>query len=98
MAKRIPVQTVIVVRDGKRVSPPIGKPFDFTKEELSNINDRNPDAIRKLTDESVQQNDGDDGDDDLDARQEAEAAAAEKAAQAAKTGGKGANKSDDDDL
>lgn len=100
MAKRIPVQTVIVHRDGKRVSPPIGQPFDFTADEIKSLTERNPDAIRKVNDESKLAPDQHDDEDDLDARQEAEAAAADKAEKAAakkaaKTGG---DKTDDDDL
>lgn len=46
MPKRIPVQTVIVNRDGKQIAAPIGKPFDFTNEELADIKAVNPDAVR----------------------------------------------------
>lgn len=93
MAKRVPVQTIIVYRDGKRVAPPIGKPYDFTADEIKSINDRNPDASRKVTDESKPAEDGD----DETALQEAEAAAADKAAKAA-AAKKGTKPSVDDDL
>lgn len=43
--KRVPKQTVVVVRDGKSVTPPIGEPFEFTDEEVSQIESMNPDAI-----------------------------------------------------
>lgn len=46
MPKRIPMQTVIVQRDGKQVAPPIGKAFEFTREELDQIKAVAPDAIR----------------------------------------------------
>lgn len=45
---RVPQQTVVVHRDGKQVVPPIGQPFDFTAEELSDIERMNPDAVTAL--------------------------------------------------
>lgn len=48
MPKRVPVQTIVVTRDGKRVTPKIGDAFDFTAEELDDINRVNPDAVRKV--------------------------------------------------
>lgn len=52
MAQRIVNQTVIVVRDGKRVVPQIGQPFDFTPAELKDIEALQPSAVRKLINES----------------------------------------------
>lgn len=46
MPIRIPIQTVIVHRNGKNVAAPIGKPFEFTNEELAEIRALNPRAIR----------------------------------------------------
>ena len=43
--KRTPIQTVVVMRDSQSVSPPIGTPFDFTDEEVAQIEAMNPDAI-----------------------------------------------------
>ncbi|WP_281686687.1 hypothetical protein [Pseudomonas citronellolis] len=37
MPKRIPLSTIVVHRDGKRVTPEIGRPFDFTSEEVAEI-------------------------------------------------------------
>lgn len=37
MAKRIPVETITVLRDGKRVTPQIGVPFEFTAAEIHEI-------------------------------------------------------------
>lgn len=34
MANKVPLSSVIVVRDGKRVSPPIGKAFPFNDDEI----------------------------------------------------------------
>lgn len=48
MPSRIPTQKIIVQRGGKNVSPPIGEKFEFTAEELEDINKVNPDAVRKV--------------------------------------------------
>jgi len=48
MPKRIAVQTVVLWREGQQVVPPVGKPFDFTKEELETIEKLNPDAVTKI--------------------------------------------------
>jgi hypothetical protein len=37
MPHRVPLHTIITSRDGKRVSAPPGKPFDFTDEELEHL-------------------------------------------------------------
>lgn len=94
MPKRVPVQTVILHRDGKQFAPPLGKAFDFTAEELADINAVNPDAVRKpvVEDGEAAQNEGKTGAgnreaDDAAADQaaaEAKLAAAEKAAKEAK--------------
>ena len=46
MAIRIPVQTITVGRDGKNIIPTIGHPFDFTDEEIKQIEASNPTAVR----------------------------------------------------
>ena len=48
MPKRIPVQTVRVYRDGKQVTPKIGEPFDFNDAELKDITRMNPNAVTKI--------------------------------------------------
>lgn len=53
MPKRIPVQTIVMHRDGKRVIPPIGQAFDFTVDELEQIIKTNPKAVRKLINEAA---------------------------------------------
>lgn len=45
MPLRTPTQSVIVMRGTKRVTPEIGKPFEFTKEEIEQIDAMNPDAL-----------------------------------------------------
>lgn len=57
MPKRIPLQTVIFQRDKQRMVPEVGKPFDFTKEEIEQITKLNPDALGKLPTEQEQAND-----------------------------------------
>ena len=53
MPKRIPVTAVHVYRNGKEFVPPIGQAFDFTAEELADINAVNPDAVRKPVNEGT---------------------------------------------
>lgn len=43
--KRTPLQSICVQRDGASVVPPIGIPFDFTADEVKQIEAMNPDAI-----------------------------------------------------
>jgi len=45
VAKRVPQQSVVVYRDGKQVVPPIGVVFDFTADEVAEIERMNPAAI-----------------------------------------------------
>lgn len=74
MPKRVPVQTIIVNREGKNIRPPIGKPFDFTPEELDDIMRVNPAAVTKI--ENVEIND----DSEAKAKAEADALKANEAA------------------
>lgn len=53
MAQRFVLQSITVVRDGKRTSPEIGKAFEFTAEEIKQIDKVMPTAYRKLVDESA---------------------------------------------
>lgn len=46
MPNRIAVNTIFVVRDKKRVKIVPGQSFDFTSEELEDIKQANPEAIR----------------------------------------------------
>lgn len=50
---RVVAQSVTVVRDGKRFSPPIGTPFSFSAAELKFLDENNPAAIRKAVNESA---------------------------------------------
>lgn len=45
MPLRTPMQSVIVMRDKKRVTPEIGTPFEFTADEVAEIEEMNPDAL-----------------------------------------------------
>lgn len=51
MAKRIVLETVKVIRDGKSVIPAVGQAFDFTSDELDQINKLRPQAVRKIINE-----------------------------------------------
>ena len=54
MAIRIPVQTITVGRDGKNIVPTIGQPFNFTAEEIEQIESSNPAAVRNPVVEQVE--------------------------------------------
>ena len=41
----VPVQTVVVFRDGKQIAPALGQPFEFTAEEAEQIKAMNPAAV-----------------------------------------------------
>lgn len=45
MPNRVPLQSVVVQRDGQAVTPPIGAVFNFTAEEVADIERSNPAAI-----------------------------------------------------
>lgn len=45
---RTPLQSVVVFRDGKQLSPPLNIPFEFTAEEIEQIEAVNPDALSTL--------------------------------------------------
>lgn len=45
---RVPQQSVVVYRAGNQIVPPIGQPFEFTSEELADIERINPDAVTAL--------------------------------------------------
>lgn len=47
MAKYLIKETVLVMRDGKRVEPTIGKLFDLTEQEVEDIKSVRPQAISK---------------------------------------------------
>jgi hypothetical protein len=58
MPKLIPTQTIIV-EAGERGQPEIGKPFNFTAEEVKDIKRMNPEALREPVNEGG--NDDDEG-------------------------------------
>lgn len=55
MAKRIANHTVVLMREGQRVTIKAGQKFDFTSAEMKEIEESSPDALRKMVneDESV---------------------------------------------
>jgi len=44
----------VVVRDGARVRPVIGQPFDFTKEEIDGITEAAPNALQMPSKEATE--------------------------------------------
>ena len=106
----IPVKaSVKVVRKGKRVAVPAGKPFQFTDEEVKTINTIMPGALRAPVVEKfvAEEDEDDDGEDtDLDAEDEGEDkaeatgekadASSAKKTPAKKSGAKKAAATDDD--
>jgi len=108
MPIRIPTQTIILQRNGNRIVPPLGKPFDFTQEELNKINKLNPDAVRHPVNESAPAVDAEaevkakaeaeaKAKAEAEAKAKAEAEAKAKAEAEAKAKVKGGKKSQDDD-
>lgn len=91
----VPTIGVVVVRDGKRVRPTIGKAYSFTTEERDAILEAHPGALRKPANEDT-------GSDE--AAPAAAVSSAEKSQSKARGGNKSAtaNKSDaeaaDEDL
>lgn len=67
----IPVQGVVVHRNGKSISPPLNEPFEFTDGEADDIGKMNPNAVRAPINE---------GGDEAPAKAPAPAAAGKKAA------------------
>lgn len=53
MPVRIPHHTVVIHRDGKNIRPPIGKPFNFTSDEIEEITGLHPRALRRPVHEHV---------------------------------------------
>jgi len=47
----VPVESVVVVRGGKRVTPLLNKPFDFTDSEVRSLREQRPEAIREPVNE-----------------------------------------------
>lgn len=43
--KRVPLQSVVVHRDGQPFVPPIGQVFEFTADEVEQLERMNPDAV-----------------------------------------------------
>lgn len=50
---RVPTRSVIIVRDGQRLAPPVGKGFLFTADEIKSVEDVDPEALREPKDETV---------------------------------------------
>lgn len=61
MPQRIANVAVTLHRDGKRIEVMPGKPFNFTKTEINDLNGLNPNALRLPVDESDPNLEGEDG-------------------------------------
>lgn len=119
MPKRIPRETVILSRQAEgektptRITPQIGQPFDFTADEIKEIDVARPTALEKVT--RVEEDADDDGADDTTAapaprtetakqkaerekREAADAAEAERQRLATESAGGGNGGKADDDL
>ena len=46
MPKKVPLISVTVFRDSKPVALPVGKPFDFTEDEVAEIDAMVPGSLR----------------------------------------------------
>jgi hypothetical protein len=53
MPKLVTQATVTVIRDGKRVTPPIGKSFNYTTDEADYIRKQHPLGLRKPVNEDA---------------------------------------------
>lgn len=51
--KRTPLQSIVLYRDGKTFTPPIGEVFEFTQAEADEIERVNPDALSSQATVSV---------------------------------------------
>lgn len=51
--KRVPLQSITLIRDKKVVNPTIGEAFDFTDDEVAQIEKMNPDAIGEVASVNV---------------------------------------------
>lgn len=52
MQNFVPIESVVVVRDGKRKTPKLGVSFPFTDAEITHLQENRPEAIRKPTNET----------------------------------------------
>ena len=94
MPKRLIKEAILVVRNGQRIKPEIGKMFDLTDAEIKDLEAARPQAIAKAKEveedsrgnQSADDNDGNgDAEDDTAAKTPAKTAAKGKGKAAAKT-------------
>ena len=84
MKKLIPNHSITLFREGKFVTPDIGKPFSFTADEIKDITKANPQALREPVNEDPEP-----------AETSTESSETDKTPVAAKTAAKGKSKSDE---
>lgn len=53
MVSKVPHHSVTVHRDGKNFTPPVGVPFDFTAEEIAEVEAHSEVALRDPVNEGV---------------------------------------------
>lgn len=93
MAKRLVKKGITLIRDGARVRPQIGKLFDFTKEEIADLEENAPTAIGKASEAD---------DDEAPATKATKTAKTSSSAEGSQAGARGgrkastANQSDDE--
>ncbi|MCB1865168.1 MAG: hypothetical protein KDG50_07030 [Chromatiales bacterium] len=84
MPKMVPLQSVVLFREGKRVRPQIGKVFNFTADEIEELTEASPECLRKPIAET-------DGDQAADAKEAAVGKAPTKEPAKSAAGGKKGN-------
>lgn len=74
MPVRIPYHQVVVHRDGKNIHVPVGKPYEFTSDEIAHFHANNPESLRRPINEgglqrpvATEVTSDDDGEDVIDA-------------------------------
>lgn len=72
MPKKVPLISIGVKRGDDTVYPEIGKPFDFTKEEIADIEKMAKAAKTSYFRDTVNEDGDDDSDDDLNAKTKAQ--------------------------
>jgi hypothetical protein len=70
MPKHVPLVSTVVLRKGKRVYPPVGKPFNFEDHEVDTIRALHPTGLRRPVNESTVDDEIDDDPEGVDAQQD----------------------------
>lgn len=92
----VPTVGVVVVRDGKRVRPTIGKAFGFTADERDALLEAHPGSLRKPTNEDTGTDESTDATTSSAEKSQARARGGKKEATANESDKEAAAKGDDD--